>query len=140
MLQKYVQMSALDDKEVPSAEEWQSAVRFMSSSLKRQIKLAEDKLQELQGPMSTYDRWVRWKSQSESEVKRMVIAEELSKFLAAEPVSNDSRIVVLIVLNACCIVLDKYIPCKVHTCVCSTIIPHAHTCRLILTRYSLMRF
>ena len=86
--QKYVQMSALDDKDVPSAEEWQSAVRFMTSSLKRQIKLAEDTLQELQGPMSYYDRWMRWKSQSDKEVKRMVIAEELSKFLAAEPVRN----------------------------------------------------
>ena len=78
-------MSALDDKNVPSAEQWQSAVKFMTSAVK-EIKLAEENLDKLVGPKSFYDRWLRWRSQSEIEGKRQAIAEELIKFLNAEPV------------------------------------------------------
>ena len=66
--QKYVQMSALDDKDVPSAEQWKSAVGFMTNTIKKQIRLAEEELLKLEGPTSFYDRWLRWKSQSQSEV------------------------------------------------------------------------
>lgn len=67
-LQKYVQMSALDDKDVPSAEQWQSACNFMSASLKKYIKQAEDDLRALVGPTAFYDRWIKWKSQSHIQV------------------------------------------------------------------------
>ena len=67
-LQKYVQMSALDDKDVPSAEQWRDAVTFMTSALSRQIKKAEADMQQLVGPTSYYDRWLLWKSQSASQV------------------------------------------------------------------------
>ena len=80
-------MSALDDKDVPSAEQWQSAVKFMTSAVKKEIKSAEENLDKLVGPKSFYDRWLRWRSQSEIEGKRQAIAEELTKFLNAEPVS-----------------------------------------------------
>ena len=79
-------MSALDDKDVPSAEQWGSAVNFMTSAVKKEIKLAGETLDNLVGPKSFYDRWLRWKSQSEIEGKRQAIAEELIKFLNAEPV------------------------------------------------------
>ena len=79
-------MSALDDKDVPSAEQWQSAVKFMTSAVKKEIRSAEDNLNKLVGPKSFYDRWLRWRSQSEVEGKRQAIAEELTKFLNAEPV------------------------------------------------------
>lgn len=36
--QKYVQMSALDDKDVRTAEQWHSAVEFMKSALKKQVQ------------------------------------------------------------------------------------------------------
>ncbi|CAI8023878.1 Dynamin-like 120 kDa protein, mitochondrial [Geodia barretti] len=88
---KYVQMSALDDKDVPSAEQWRDAVTFMTSALSRQIKEAEDDLQKLAGPTSFYDRWVLWKSQSSTQVVKRAAAEELSKFLAAEP-SHPSKL------------------------------------------------
>ena len=68
ILQKYVQMSALDDKDVPSAEQWKDAVTFMTSALSRQIKQAEGDMQKLAGPTSFYDRWILWKSQSNSQV------------------------------------------------------------------------
>ena len=61
-------MSALDDKDVPSAEQWKDAVAFMTSALSRQIKQAEADLQKLTGVTSLYDRWVLWKSQSSSQV------------------------------------------------------------------------
>ena len=80
-------MSALDDKDVPSAEQWRAAVQFMTSALQKQTKVAKEAIRELEGPTSFYDRWISWKSQTEKQAKRKVIAEELSKFLAAEPVS-----------------------------------------------------
>ena len=80
-------MSALDDKDVPSAEQWQSAVKFMTSAVQKEIKSAEESLDKLVGPKSFYDRWLRWRSQSEAEGKRQAISEELTKFLNAEPVS-----------------------------------------------------
>ena len=86
-VQKYVQMSALDDKDVPSAEQWQSAVKFMTSAVQKEIKSAEESLDKLVGPTSFSDRWLRWRSQSETEGKRQAISEELIKFLNAEPVS-----------------------------------------------------
>ena len=80
-------MSALDDKDVPSAEQWRSAVEFMTSALQKKTKEAEEALWKLEGPTSYYDRWVLFKSQTDHEIRRKAIAEELSKFLAAEPVS-----------------------------------------------------
>ena len=84
--QKYVQMSTLDDKDVQSAEQWEAAVQFMTSSVKKQIKVAEDELNRIEGPTSYYDRWVRWRSQTDLEAKRQAIALELGTFLKAEPV------------------------------------------------------
>ena len=72
-LQKYVQMSALDDKDVPSAEQWKDAVAFMTSALSRQIKQAESDLEQLTGPASFYDRWLMWKSQSSQQVRSIAI-------------------------------------------------------------------
>ncbi len=81
-------MSALDDKDVPSAEQWRAAVDFMVSALQKQTKEAEEAINKLEGPTSFYDRWILFKSQSEQEARRKAIAEELGKFLAAEPVSE----------------------------------------------------
>lgn len=84
-------MSALDDKDVPSLEQWRLALEFMTSALHKQAKDAEMALSQLEGPTSYYDRWIHWKTQTDQEVKRKAIAEELNKFLAAEPVSFTSR-------------------------------------------------
>ena len=100
--QKYVQMSALDDKDVPSVEQWQSAVKFMTSAVQKEIRSANEELDKLFGPKSFYhfyDRWLRWRSQSEVEAKRQAIVEKLTKFLNAEPVSQ-------CICHICCSVRD----------------------------------
>ena len=79
-------MSTLDDKEVPSDEQWRAAVRFMAASLQLEINSADAELQKLWGATGFYDRWFRWQSQSATQAERRAISEELSKFLAAEPV------------------------------------------------------
>ena len=61
-------MSALDDKDVPSAEQWKDAVLFMTLALNKQIKEAEADLQQIAGPTSFYDRWILWKSQTSNQV------------------------------------------------------------------------
>ena len=88
-------MSALGDKDVPSAEQWQSAVKFVTSAVQKEIRSANEELDKLVGPKSFYDRWLRWRSQSEVEAKRQAIAEELTKFLNAEPVSAFAAFVAL---------------------------------------------
>jgi len=93
-------MSALDDKDVPSAEQWRSAVEFMTSALGKQIKEAEEAIRKLEGPTSFYDRWVLFKSQSDQETRRKAIAEELGKFLSAEPVSNRILMKILVGMNS----------------------------------------
>lgn len=82
---KYVQMSALDDKDVRTPDQWISAVEFMKNTLKKQIKQAADNLSSLQGPISLSDRWLKWHSQSPEQVEQQAIIEELNKFLNAEP-------------------------------------------------------
>ena len=91
-------MSALDDKEVPSAEQWRAAVQYMTSAIQKEKEKAEEALRELEGPTSFYDSYIRWQSQTEQQNKRKAIADELSKFLAAEPVRN----VCLFCLFVCC--------------------------------------
>ena len=64
--QKYVLMSALDDEDVPSAEQWQSAVKFMTSAVQKEIRSAGEEqgkthvtsLDKLVGPKLLYDRWL----------------------------------------------------------------------------------
>ena len=53
---------------MPSAEQWRDAVTFMTSALTRQIKQAEEGMQQLAGPTSFYDRWLMWRSQSDTQV------------------------------------------------------------------------
>ena len=60
----------------------------MTSAVQKEIRSANEELDKLVGPKLFYDRWLRWRSQSEVEVKRQAIAEELTKFLNAEPVSE----------------------------------------------------
>ena len=52
-------MSALDDKDVPSAEQWQSAVKFVTSAVLKEIRSANEELDKLVGPKSFYDHWLR---------------------------------------------------------------------------------
>ena len=91
-MQKYVQMSALDDKDVPSADQWRAAVQYMTNALHTQKEEAEQALSKLEGPTSYYSRYIRWQGQTEQQVKRKAIADELSKFLTAEPVSVVSNL------------------------------------------------
>ena len=81
-------MSALDDKDVPSADQWRAAVQYMTTALGKQTEEAEQALSKLEGPTSYYDRYIRWQSQTDQQAKQKAIAVELSKFLAAEPVNT----------------------------------------------------
>ena len=56
--QNCVQVSALDDKDVPSAEQWQSAVKFVTSAVQKEIRSANEELDKLVGPKLLYDRWL----------------------------------------------------------------------------------
>ena len=92
-------MSALDDRDISSAEQWQSAEKFMTFAVQKVIRSTTKQLDKLVGPKSFYDHWLRWRSQSELEAKRQAIAEELTKFLNAESVSQ-------YICRICCSVRD----------------------------------
>ena len=58
-----------------------SAIMYRSVNL-----LAQRDLEELKGPASFYDRWLKWQSQSNTQAVHHQIADELVKTLQAEPV------------------------------------------------------
>ena len=66
-----------------------AAVVFVHETIRimNYVLLASKDLQELMGPTSFYDRWLRWQSQSKSQETYQHIADELTKALQAEPVS-----------------------------------------------------
>ena len=99
-------MSALDDRDISSAEQWQSAIKFMTSAVQKEIRSTIKQLDKLVGPKS--NRWLRWRSQSEVEAKRQAIAEDLTKFLNAESVSRYiCRICCLVRYDRCVFILHQ---------------------------------
>lgn len=50
------------------------------------FSIASQDLEELIGPTSYYDRWLRWQSQTQKQQTYQHIVDELTKTLQAEPV------------------------------------------------------
>ncbi|XP_065889413.1 dynamin-like GTPase OPA1, mitochondrial [Dysidea avara] len=82
---KYVQVTTLEDKDIRTQAEWDSALKFMHDSLSTQIEKARRDLEDLKGPASFYDRWLKWQSQSSTQAVHQQIADELAKAVQAEP-------------------------------------------------------
>ena len=54
--------------------------------------VASEDLQELIGPTSYYDRWLRWQSQTQMQQTYQHVVDELTKALQVEPVELYSNV------------------------------------------------
>lgn len=78
-----LQLSTLEDRSVHEKEQWDSAVRFLESSVKDKISQTESILRDMFGP-GFKDRWLYWQYQSPDQVKRVAVNHQFDKILRAD--------------------------------------------------------
>lgn len=83
---RVIQLNTLEDRTVGDKRDWDSAVKFLESSIKDKLKNTEMHLKEMLGP-STKDQWMYWQYLTEEQKKRNAVKAELDKILYADDVS-----------------------------------------------------
>lgn len=82
---RVIQLNALEDRTISDKRDWDQAVKFLESAIKDKLKESELILKDLIGP-SVKERWLYWKSQTESQTKRNTVKNELDKILYSNQV------------------------------------------------------
>ncbi|XP_018574590.1 dynamin-like 120 kDa protein, mitochondrial isoform X2 [Anoplophora glabripennis] len=77
---RVIQLNALEDRTISDKRDWDQAVKFLESAVKDKLKESETVLKDLLGP-SAKERWLYWKSQTETQAKRNSVKNELDKIL-----------------------------------------------------------
>ncbi|XP_072035958.1 dynamin-like GTPase OPA1, mitochondrial isoform X2 [Amphiura filiformis] len=77
---RVMQLNTLEDRSVHDKAQWDSAVKFMESTLQQRLKETEDRIQELVGP-GTGERWMYWKSLTKQQENRRHTKDELERLL-----------------------------------------------------------
>lgn len=80
---RVIQLNTLEDRTVTDKRDWDSAVRFLESSLKDKLKSTEALLHHMLGP-SWRERWLYWKYQTDEHVRRNAVKAELEKILHSD--------------------------------------------------------
>ncbi|KAK9721428.1 Dynamin family [Popillia japonica] len=80
---RVIQLNTLEDRTVSDKRDWDSAVKFLESSVKNKLKQNEAFLKQMLGP-SFKERWMYWKSLSEEQQKCNSIKSELDKILHSD--------------------------------------------------------
>lgn len=83
---RVIQLNTLEDRSVSDKRDWDSAVKFLESSVKNKLKQNEAFLKQLLGP-SFKERWVYWRYLSEEQQKCNYVKSELDKILYSDEVS-----------------------------------------------------
>lgn len=79
---RVIQLTALEDWSVSEKQQWDSAVKFMETTLQDELEKASKNVYELLGPGAT-ERWLYWKSRSSEQQHRCYIKDELQRLLQA---------------------------------------------------------
>lgn len=85
---RVIQLNTLEDRTVTDKREWDSAVRFLETSVKDELKQTETILRDMLGP-STRERWLYWQYLTEEQSKRSAVKSEIDKILYADDVNYD---------------------------------------------------
>lgn len=80
---RVIQLNTLEDRYVTDKREWDSASKFLESSVREKLKHTESMLKEMLGP-STKERWMYWRYLSEDQKKRSAVKSELDKVLYSD--------------------------------------------------------
>ncbi|XP_025836270.1 dynamin-like 120 kDa protein, mitochondrial [Agrilus planipennis] len=80
---RVIQLNALEDRTVNDKRDWDSAIRFLESSIREKLKTTDIVLKQMLGP-STKEKWLYWKSPTDEQAKRSYVKSELDKILASD--------------------------------------------------------
>ncbi|KAK5646864.1 hypothetical protein RI129_005328 [Pyrocoelia pectoralis] len=80
---RVIQLNTLEDRTVTDKKDWDSAVRFLESSIKDKLKNTECLLHHMLGP-SARERWIYWKYLTEEQSRRNAVKVELDKILSSD--------------------------------------------------------
>lgn len=83
---RVIQLNTLEDRTVTDKRDWDSAVRFLETSVRDKLKQNEAIVHEMLGP-SWRERWMYWRYSNEEQSKRNYIKSELDKILYTDDVS-----------------------------------------------------
>lgn len=102
---RVIQLNTLEDRTISDKRDWDQAVKFLESSIKEKLKDSEQvctvvrseistclicfffkELKQLLGP-GTKERWLYWRSQTETQAKRNNVKGELDRLLYSNEVS-----------------------------------------------------
>jgi len=82
---RIIQLNIFEDGSVKDKHEWDQAVRFLETSVKKKLQSTEQILRDMLGP-NRKKRWLYWQSQTEEQEKRTAVKNELDKILDADKV------------------------------------------------------
>lgn len=77
---KVIQLTALEDSNVPSKEQWDEAIKFMEDAIAIATEKTEEELSDLIGP-GWKERWVYWTSRTREQHVQNEIKKELDRLL-----------------------------------------------------------
>ncbi|EEB18045.1 conserved hypothetical protein [Pediculus humanus corporis] len=75
-----IQLNSLEDRAVSEKQQWDTAVKFLETSVKEKLIETENTLNEMFGP-GAKDRWLYWLSKTPEQIKRSAVKNELDKLL-----------------------------------------------------------
>ncbi|XP_057298181.1 dynamin-like 120 kDa protein, mitochondrial isoform X2 [Hydractinia symbiolongicarpus] len=88
---RVIQLTALEDSNVPSKEQWDDAIKFMEDTITLENQKSEQILSSLIGP-GWQERWLYWTSRSGEQHFHNEIKKELDKLLQASEVTHSSAL------------------------------------------------
>ncbi|XP_052759865.1 dynamin-like 120 kDa protein, mitochondrial isoform X1 [Mya arenaria] len=77
---RVIQRNILEDRSVHDKHQWDGAIVFMEETLKEQLKLNQDTLNDLTGP-GAWEQWYNWKHRTPEHRNRIAAKYELEKLL-----------------------------------------------------------
>ncbi|XP_076365189.1 opa1 mitochondrial dynamin like GTPase [Tachypleus tridentatus] len=86
---RVIQLNALQDRSVHDKQQWDSAVKFLETSLKERLQTTEKQLKELEGP-GLKEQWLYWKYLTPEQKTRRAVKTELEKLLNTDFLGNHS--------------------------------------------------
>ncbi|GFS50699.1 dynamin-like 120 kDa protein, mitochondrial [Trichonephila inaurata madagascariensis] len=75
---RIIQLNALEDRAVPDKQQWDSAIKFLESSLKERLSQTNAYIYEMEGPGFT-ERWLHWVSRTPEQQLWSNIKHEIEK-------------------------------------------------------------
>lgn len=82
---RVIQKNILEDRSVSDKNQWDSAIKFMETSVKEQLDMIENTLKRMKGP-GTREQWLNWRSKTAEQQNRCIALKELEKLIISHQV------------------------------------------------------